>query len=224
MSLPGMSLPGVSLPGMSLPGMSLQRRAPPLVLASASAARRALLEAAGLRFDTRPAHVDEAALKRTARADGLDAGAAALLLADAKARQVAGDDPAALVIGCDQLLLCEGEWFDKPASLDEARAHLRALRGRTHTLVTAVLCRRGDQRLWGSVARPRLTMRGFSDAFLETYLRLESDLVTSTVGAYRLEGPGVQLFAAVEGEHAAILGLPLLALLGFLREYGLLEA
>jgi len=202
--------------------VSLQADTPRLVLASASASRRAVLEAAGLRFDVRPANADEAALKRRAQADQLDAGDAALLLADAKALEVALRDPEALVIGCDQLLACEGRWFDKPADRQEARAHLQALRGRTHTLVTAVLCRRGQQRLWHTVARPRLTMRDFSDAFLETYLGLEARFLTTTVGAYRLEGPGVHLFAAVEGEHAAILGLPLLDLLGFLRRYGVL--
>lgn len=198
----------------------LQAGAPRLVLASASAARRALLEAAGLRFEVRPAEVDEAALKQAARAAGLEAADAALRLADAKARWVAAQDPEALVIGCDQLLLCDGRWFDKPADPAEARAQLRALRGRTHTLVTTVLCRRGGQRLWQAVAEPRLTMRDFSDAFLETYLSREAGHVTASVGAYRLEGLGIHLFAGFEGEHAAILGLPLLGLLGFLRALG----
>jgi septum formation protein len=202
--------------------MSLQVDTPCLVLASASAARRSLLEAAGLRFEAVAAGVDEAALKQQARAAGLDPAGAALMLADAKARQVAEHHPAALVIGCDQLLACDGRWFDKPADHNEARAHLLALRGRTHTLVTAALCRRGGQVLWRNLSQPRLTMRGFSDAFLETYLALEAGHVATTVGAYRLEGPGIHLFAAVEGEHAAILGLPLLALLDFLRRQGVL--
>ena len=131
-------------------------------------------------------------------------------------------EPEALVIGCDQLLVCKGRRFDKPRSPEEARAHLRALRGRTHSMVTAVVCRQGEQRLWHNVATPRLTMRVFSDRFLEAYLALEVEHVTATVGAYRLEGPGVHLFAAIEGEHAAILGLPMLELLDFLRGYGLL--
>lgn len=203
--------------------MSLQADTPRLVLASASAARRALLEAAGLRVQARPARVDEAALKQAARAEGLDPGNAALRLADAKAWQVARDDDTALVIGGDQLLVCDGRWFDKPADLDQARAQLRALRGRTHTLVTAVACRLGERLLWHTVACPCLTMRDFSDAFLETYLSLDAASVTATVGAYRLEGPGMHLFESVEGEHAAILGLPLLELLGFLRRYGVVE-
>lgn len=200
--------------------MNWQAATPLLVLASASAARRALLEAAGLRFAVRPAAVDEAALKQQALSEGLDPAEAALWLADAKAQAVA--EPDALVIGCDQLLVCEGQWFDKPASLADARTQLRALRGRSHTLVTAVLCRHAERRLWQHVAAPVLTMRTFSDGFLERYLALEASHVTATVGAYRLEGPGIHLFAGVEGEHAAILGLPMLALLAFLRDNAVL--
>lgn len=204
--------------------MTWQAVTPALVLASASASRGALLAAAGLRFTVCPAGVDEAALKQSAKARRLDAGATALLLADAKALHVAQREPKALVIGCDQLLVCDGRWFDKPADQNEARAHLQALRGRTHTLVTAVLCRHGEERLWHTVAEPHLTMRNFSDGFLEAYLRLEAVSLTSTVGAYRLEGPGAHLFASIEGEHAAILGLPLLDLLGFLRQHGVLAS
>jgi septum formation protein len=202
--------------------MSLQLPAPRLVLASSSASRQALLKAAGLSFVAIAPQVDEEAVKRQARTQGLPPAEAALLLAQAKASAVATRERDALVVGCDQLLVCGGEWYDKPAGLEQARVQLRALRGRSHTLVTAVACCRADQRLWQAVASPMLTMRRFSDAFLEEYLRQEKLHVTASVGAYRLEGPGVHLFAAVEGEHAAILGLPLLALLDFLRRYGLL--
>ncbi|MBN8892651.1 MAG: septum formation protein Maf [Rhodospirillales bacterium 70-18] len=203
--------------------MSLQAATPRLILASQSATRAILLRETGLRFETRPAHVDEAEIKRSARAEGISADDTALLLAELKAHRVARTNPDALVIGADQLLVCEDRWFDKPADMAEAAAQLRALRGRTHTLVTAILCQRGDQRLWHHIARPRLTMRGFSDAFLADYLQLEGMSVTTSVGAYRLEGPGVHLFDAVAGEHAAILGLPLLPLLGFLRQHGVLS-
>ena len=195
---------------------------PPLVLASASSARRAVMEAAGLRFEALAAAVDEAAIKESARAEGIPAADAAMMLAEAKARRIVARRPEALVIGCDQILVLEDRWFDKPASPAEARAHLEALRGRTHRLVTAVLCWRGGQRVWQHVATPRLTMRPVSDAFLDAYLALEAEAVTSTVGAYRLEGPDIHLFDAVEGEQAAILGLPLLPLLGFLRQHGVL--
>ena len=204
----------------------IQRPDPPLVLASASAARRAVLAAAGLSFTAEAAAVDEAAIKESARAEGLPPGEAAMVLAEAKARRVAarrrapGDD--ALVIGADQILVCDGAWFDKPADAAAARAQLLALRGKTHELATALVCWRGGERVWGYVETPRLTMRAFSDAFLDAYLEAEGEAVLSSVGAYRLEGLGAHLFAAVRGEHAAVLGLPLLPLLGFLRGHGVL--
>lgn len=202
----------------------IQQASPPLILASASAARRAVLAAAGIAFTTAAAAVDEAAIKASAQAEGLPPGEAALLLADAKAQRIARRAPEALVIGADQLLVCEDRWFDKPPDLDAARSHLRTLRGRPHELVTATVCWRHGARVWQHLTRPRLVMRDFSDAFLEAYLLAEGTAVLGSVGAYRLEGPGVQLFAAVEGEHSAILGLPLLPLLGFLRQHGVLGA
>jgi septum formation protein len=202
----------------------LQTDTPHLVLASASTARRAVLAGAGLRFTVRPAALDEAAVKQAARAEGLDATAAALRLADAKAAAIARLEPQALVIGADQILVCDGLWYDKPADLAAARRQLQALRGRPHELATAVVCHRDGASLWRHTALPRLTMRAFSDAFLDAYLAAEGEHVLTSVGAYRLEGPGVQLFDQVEGEHTAILGLPLLALLGFLREAGVVLA
>ncbi|MFN6956154.1 MAG: Maf family protein [Acetobacteraceae bacterium] len=200
----------------------IQAATPRLVLASASATRRALLDSAGLRFEAQAAAVDEAAIKEAAQAEGIAPADAAIMLAEAKAERIARRDPDALVIGCDQLLVCEGRWFDKPADIVAARAQLLALRGRRHELVTAVVCHRQGGRIWQHVAVPRLVMRDFSDAFLDAYLAAEGERVTASVGAYRLEGPGVQLFASVQGEHTAILGLPLLPLLGFLRQHGVL--
>jgi septum formation protein len=202
----------------------IQAAAPRLVLASASTARRALLEGAGLRFEALPAAVDEAAIKESAQAEGIPPADAALMLADAKAERIARRDPEALVIGCDQLLVCDGRWYDKPPDLPAARAQLQALRGRQHELVTAIVCHRNGGRAWQHVAVPRLTMRDFSDAFLDDYLALEGEAVLGSVGAYRLEGPGIQLFARVQGDQAAILGLPLLELLGFLRQHGVVAA
>jgi septum formation protein len=200
----------------------LQSPTPPIILASASASRRALLVAAGLRFDVRPANLDEAAIKLAALAEGMAAREAALRLAEAKARYVARGAPDGLVIGADQILVCADEWFDKPADVAEAREQLRALRGRAHVLATAVVCWQGERCVWRHVAEPRLVMREFSDAFLDAYLAAEGESVTSTVGCYRLEAHGVHLFEAVEGEHSAVLGLPLLPVLGFLREHGVL--
>jgi septum formation protein len=202
----------------------IQAATPRLVLASASTARRALLDGAGLRFEALPAAVDEAAIKESAQAEGIPPADAALMLADAKAERIARRDPEALVIGCDQLLVCEGRWYDKPSDLAAARAQLQALRGRQHELVTAIVCHRNGGRAWQHVAVPRLTMRDFSDAFLDDYLALEGQEVLGSVGAYRLEGPGIHLFARVQGDHAAILGLPLLELLGFLRQHGVVAA
>lgn len=193
-----------------------------LILASQSRFRAGLLAAAGVAVETMPAHVDEADVKQAARAEGASAEDTALLLASLKAERIARRHPEALVIGGDQMLVCEGTWFDKPPDMAAARAQLLALRGKAHTLVTAVLCQRGDQRVWQHIARPRLVMRDFSEAFLDQYLALEGEVLTTTVGAYRVEGPGLQLFDRIEGEHSEIVGLPMLALLGFLRQHGVL--
>ncbi len=191
----------------------------PVVLASGSAARQAVLAAAGVRFRVQVAAVDEAAIRGAMRAAG-QAQSAALALANAKARHVA--DPDALVIGADQMLVCGERWFDKPADLAAAREQLAALRGRAHELVTAVACWRGGQAVWQHVARPRLVMRSFSDVLLDAYLAQEGAACLACVGAYRLEGLGLHLFERVEGEHAAVLGLPMLPLLEFLRKAGVL--
>ncbi|MFC0410325.1 Maf family protein [Roseomonas elaeocarpi] len=216
----------------------MQRDTPALVLASASSARRSLLSAAGLRFEAVAAAVDEDSIKESGRAEGMPPGEVATMLAEAKARRVAtrldrlaeaeGGRAGALVIGADQLLTCrtdagELRWFDKPRDLAEAREHLLALRGREHVLHTAVLCWRDGARVWQHLAAPRLVMRRFSDNFLDRYLAEEGEAILGCVGCYRLEGPGVQLFERVEGDHAAVLGLPLLPLLGFLRQHGVLE-
>jgi len=198
----------------------LQRLHPPLILASSSAIRLALLQGAGLSVEVRPASVDEDHAKRTARGAGHGPDTTALLLAGLKAASVGDAD--AIVIGADQLLVCDDMWFDKPPDLAAARDHLLALRGRTHVLHTAVSVHQAGRMIWQHVSRPRLTMLAFSDQKLDAYLALEAEKILCSVGAYRLEGPGLQLFAQVEGEHAAILGLPLLALLDFLRGQGLL--
>jgi septum formation protein len=195
---------------------------PPLILASSSFSRAALLTAVGLRFEAMPARVDEAAIKEAARAEAIPPADAAILLAEAKAERSARRHPEALVIGGDQLLVCGGEWFDKPADREAARAQLARLRGERHELVNGTVAWRGGQRVWQDVTVARMTMRRFSDAFLESYLEAEGEAVTQSVGGYRLEGLGVHLFARIEGEHSAILGLPLLPLLGFLRQHGVL--
>ena len=193
-----------------------------LILASASSARAAMLRAAGVEFAVEPSAIDEAAIKHEYRAAEGDAAACAAALAEAKARAVAARHPSALVIGADQILVAGDEWFDKPGGLAEAAEQLWRLRGRDHILVTAscVIC--GNTRLWRALATPKLTMRRFGEGFLAGYIAAEGDAVLSSVGAYRLEGRGVQLFARIEGDHFAVLGLPLLELLEFLRGPGVL--
>jgi septum formation protein len=200
----------------------LQRETPRLVLASQSPFRRALLEGVGLRFTTHSANVDETAIKQAVHAEHESAEDAALLLAEMKATRVAHREPGAMVIGADQILVCDDVWFDKPADVADARAQLQTLRGRTHTLATVVVCHFGETRVWHHVAKPRLTMRAFSDEFLEAYLAEEGKMVTATVGGYRLEGLGLQLFDRIDGEYSAIIGLPMVPLLGFLRQHGVL--
>lgn len=190
-----------------------------LVLASASAVRLALLTGAGLSVVAAPAAIDEAAIKAAARADDADVAETALLLAEMKARRAARVAPDALVIGADQILVQNQEWFDKPADLAAAGAQLRRLAGVWHELVSAVVCWRGEAVLWRHVARPRLRLRPLSEAMIAAYLAAEGDRALSAVGAYRLEGPGIQLFDAIEGDYFSILGLPLLPLLGFLRQH-----
>ena len=209
--------------------MPLQKAEPVLVLASSSATRRALLTRAGLAFEALPAAVDEAALKEACQAEAIPAEDAAIILAEAKAERIARRVPDALVIGGDQLLVCKMEdgterWFDKPADMAAARAQLQALRGKTHRLVTATVAWRNGARIWQDVTTPRMTMRNFSDAFLDTYLAAEGEVLLGSVGAYRLEAMGVHLFSRVEGEHSAILGLPLIPLLGFLRGHGVVQS
>ena len=168
----------------------LQRLEPHLILASASLSRQSLLAATGLCFKVVPAQVDEAVVRQAAQADCVSAADTALALADLKAAAVAGSNPAALVIGADQMLVCDGTWFDKPADIAAARMQLGALRGRTHTLATGVVCHHGGTRVWHHLAEPCLTMRHFSDAFLEAYLAAEGEAVTSTVGATGWRGEG----------------------------------
>ena len=197
---------------------------PPVVLASASSARAAVLRAAGIDVILAPAHIDEGEIKQGLRAENAEAGDAATVLAELKARRVAAKFPDALIIGADQILVCEGEWFDKPVDIDDARAHLRALRGKTHGLATSAVVLRGGERIWHHIETPKLTMRSFSDAFIDDYLAREGDDALQSVGAYRLEGIGAQLFTRVEGDFFTILGLPLLPLIGFLREHGVVAS
>lgn len=200
----------------------MSRAVPAVVLASGSRTRAEMLERAGVRVTLAPAAVDEEEIKLAARAEGAPVEDVAEALAELKAQRVTRKHPGALVIGADQMLECEGRWFDKPADRAAARTQLQDLRGRTHRLVSCAVVIRDGERLWHHVDRARLTMRPFSDAFLESYLNAAGDDVLGSVGAYHLEGLGAQLFHRVDGDFFTILGLPLLPLLGFLRVHGVI--
>lgn len=181
-----------------------------------------MLRSAGLEIAAHPSDLDEFPLKAKLEKNGSSGRDIALALAEAKARAVATHFPDALVIGADQILDCDGRRYDKPANREEARAQLIALRGRTHELVSAVVVVQGDRLLWRYAEQARLRMRDFSDAFLDFYLIKADSGLTGSVGAYQLENLGAQLFSSVEGDFFVILGLPLIPLLAFLREKGVI--
>jgi septum formation protein len=191
-----------------------------LVLASASGARIALLKNAGLDFTARAAAIDERAVEAPLAASRIAASGIALALAEAKALDVAADEPDALVIGADQVLAAGGERWNKPESPAAARAQLLALSGRTHTLHTAVAVVRDKAVLWRHEDAAYMHMRLLSPTFIEAYLARVGDMALKSVGAYQLEGPGIQLFDRIDGDFFTILGLPLLPLLKFLRSEG----
>ncbi|HTU09345.1 MAG TPA: Maf family protein [Allosphingosinicella sp.] len=195
-----------------------------LLLASQSAARRHMLEAAGVAVETIPAPLDEEEAKAGLAAAGFEPRDMAEMLAELKAKSVAA--PAgALVIGADQVLeLDDGTMLSKPGSRDEALAQLRAMSGGTHYLHAAAVVAEGGARVWGETETVAMDVRPLSDAFLEAYLDAEYEAVRFNVGAYRFEGMGAQLFEEVEGSHFAILGLPLLPLLDYLRDRGVLRS
>jgi len=191
-----------------------------LVLASGSATRRAVLERAGLSIVTDAPNVDEGALKQDCRDRNLSAGETALTLAIAKAAQVAPRHTSSIVLGADQMLECDGEWFDKPVDREAAARQIGRLSGRTHTLYSAVVAIRDGIMIWRTVESAELDVRVLSPAFIDAYLDRVGDAVLSSVGGYQIEGLGVQLFRAIRGEHSTILGMPLLPLMGFLRDEG----
>jgi septum formation protein len=192
----------------------------PLVLASKSEIRRALLADAGIPVDVSPADIDERGIEE--RAATRDAGAIALVLARAKAQAIAARLPGRLVLGADQTLALGERRFSKPADRAAARDQLKALRGQTHELHTAVALARDGAVAFEHHEVARLTMRAFSDGFLESYLDAMGGMVTASVGGYQLEKAGVQLFERIDGDHFVILGLPLGALLAYLRRAGCL--
>ena len=198
--------------------------APRLLLASKSEARRKMLEAAGVPFETVEAELDEEEAKAGLLATGFEPRDLAEMLADMKAHSVAA--PAgALVLGADQVLeLDDGAMLSKPRSRDEGAAQLRRLSGTTHYLHSGAVIVEGGERVWGRTETAALSVRALGEDFIRAYLDREYEQIRWSVGGYRIEGPGVQLFDAIQGSHFAILGLPLLSLLDFLRQRGVLAS
>jgi len=193
---------------------------PGIILASGSATRQRLLKDAGVDFQVVRPSVDEDVIRETLLGDGRDIDPAdmAEVLARAKAEDVSARHPGSVVIGADQVLACEGEIYSKPASLDEARDTLLSLRGRVHQLHSAVVIAEDGETQWVFVDTADMSMRQFSLAFLGRYLAEAGNDVLGSVGAYQLEGRGIQLFERFEGDYFTILGLPLLPLLNELRK------
>ena len=194
-----------------------------VILASGSKARQKLLHKAGVSFRTEVSHLDETSLKISLLSEGASPTQAAETLGELKARKVSLQNPEALVIGSDQILSINDIWFDKPVDRDHARAHLKALSGKSHFLHTSVTVVRAGQSLWHHNETCEMTMRELSEPFIEAYLDEGGETLLSSVGAYQLEGRGAQLFSKVQGDFFTILGLPLLPLLDFLRNHGVLK-
>lgn len=211
----------VSLSGALSP-FGLHERGERLILASKSAARRAMLEGAGVPFAVQVADVDEDAAKTTH--DPIDAAGLAVELARVKALAVSRHDDDAWVLGADQTLAFEGGLVSKARSLDDARARLKAMRGKAHQLHSGAALARNGQVVWSGVDTAHMRMRNFSDAFLDAYLKAEGEGLLSCVGSYRLEGMGSQLFEAVDGDYFTVLGLPLWPVLEELRRAGVLRS
>ncbi|NAZ37772.1 septum formation protein Maf [Rubellimicrobium sp. CFH 75288] len=192
----------------------------PLVLASGSATRAAMLRAAGVVFETMPVAVDEAALREALLAEGHDARAVADALAEMKALRASARRPGALCLGADQVLSCDGTIHAKPDSPEAALDQLRALAGRTHRLHSAAVIAEDGRPVWRAMGEARMTMGRRSEAWLQDYVRRHWESIRHSVGGYRIEEEGVRLFERVEGDHWTILGLPLLPLLNFLAARG----
>ena len=192
-----------------------------LVLASQSASRRAMLDAAGVQFEACPAHIDERALE--AGLGEVASAATALALAEAKALAVSTQRPGALVLGSDSLVEVAGRRFDKPASRDNAAEHLRFFSGQTMHLHSAAALARDGELVWSHGELARLQVRPLSEAAIASYLAHEWPAVAGCVGVFRIEAMGVNLFEAIEGSHFTVLGMPLLAVLAALRAHGELE-
>lgn len=195
----------------------------PIILASGSPYRRKLLEDAGLAFTVLKPELDERAIEAPLARSGATPEEVALVLAEAKATAVSEVRPDALVIGSDQTLSLDDELFHKPADMEGARRHLLKLSGRTHHLNSAVVLARNGEAVWRHVAVARMTMRDLEPGFIGRHLASVGKIALTSVGAYQIEGPGIQLFEKIDGDYFTIVGLPLLPLLAALRTFGAID-
>jgi len=204
------------------PGMRGSAEAP-VILASGSRIRAEMLRNAGVGIEVMTAGVDEESVRDSLRAEGASATEVAIALAELKAISVSRKRPEAFVIGADQMLECNGIWFEKPRDRDHATASLTALSGKTHALISGAVVARGGSRIWHAADSARMRMRPLSPDTIAGYLDAAGPDVLNSVGVYQLEGLGAQLFQSVEGDFFTVLGLPLLQILDFLRTHGLLR-
>jgi septum formation protein len=194
-----------------------------IVLASGSQFRKAMLEASGVDIDVVPAKIDERTVEKTLEGTGASPEDVAQVLAEAKALDVSERQPGRLVLGCDQTLSLDDELFHKPRDMEDARRHLLKLSGRTHQLNSAAVLARNGEALWREVGIARLTMRKLEPGFIGRHLARVGPMALNSVGAYQIEGEGIQLFEKIEGDHFTIVGLPLLPLLKELRAMGAID-
>jgi septum formation protein len=193
-----------------------------VILASGSKIRAELLHGAGVSFDVEIAKIDEAAIIASLKAEEAKPHDIVDLLAEYKAQRIAAKHPDKLVIGCDQILVCDKKIYEKAKSIDQARENLIILRGKAHQLMSAVVIFENGQPVWRHIGRAQLIMRDFSNDFLDDYLGKQGESILSSVGCYKLEEEGAQLFTRIQGDYFTILGIPLLEVLGFLRTRGVL--
>lgn len=194
-----------------------------IILASGSRFRKAMLEAAGVDIDVVPATIDERAVEKTLAGTGASPEDVAQVLAEAKAIDVSEKNPGRLVLGCDQTLSLDDELFHKPADMEDARRHLLKLSGRTHQLNSAAVLARNGETLWRDVGIARMTMRRLEPGIIGRHLARVGPMALNSVGAYQIEGEGIQLFEKIDGDHFTIVGLPLLPLLKELRDLGAID-
>lgn len=192
-----------------------------LILASKSAARRALLDQAGIAYDCEPAAIDEAAIRDAAQSEGASPDDIAELLTEMKGERIAAKHRDAMIISSDQLLVCDGVLYGKPKTFEQAHQQIAALSGKRHQLITAVMLFDNGRRIWHHIARPEITFHQLDDNAISDYLRHFGEDAFHSPGSYFLEGPGIHLFADIFGDYYAILGLPMMALLPQLKLHGL---